>query len=240
MKLNIAYPASGSQKLFQVDNDHDLRDFCEKRIGQEVDASSLGPQWKGYIFRITGGNDKQGFPMKQGVLTTSRVRLLLAQGQKCYRAARDGQRRRKSVRGCIVDPNLSVLSLIIVKRGNEEISGLTDVVVPRRLGPKRVTKIRKLFNLSKEDDVKRFVVKRLLPSKEGKTLKFKAPKIQRLITPLSLQRQRRRLVLKKIRALKKKAAKTEYLKLLQLKAQRKIKLEKEKRKRGRSASVQST
>lgn len=69
--------------------------------------------------RITGGNDKQGFPMKQGVLTNGRVRLLLSKGQSCYRSRRDGERKRKSVRGCIVDANLSALALIIVKKGKK-------------------------------------------------------------------------------------------------------------------------
>lgn len=87
-------------------------------MGQEVEADSIGDEWKGYVFRITGGNDKQGFPMKQGVLTNGRVRLLLSTGHSCYRPRRTGERKRKSVRGCIVDSNLSVLSLIIVKRGN--------------------------------------------------------------------------------------------------------------------------
>ena len=67
--------------------------------------------------RITGGNDKQGFPMKQGVLTTSRVKLLLGKGHSCFRPRRKGERKRKSVRGCIVDANLSVLALSIVKKG---------------------------------------------------------------------------------------------------------------------------
>ena len=75
-------------------------------MGQEVDASTLGDEWKGYVFRITGGNDKQGFPMKQGVLTQGRVRLLLSKGHSCYRQRRTGERKRKSVRGCIVDGNL--------------------------------------------------------------------------------------------------------------------------------------
>lgn len=73
--------------------------------------------FQGYVVRIAGGNDKQGFPMKQGVLTTGRVRLLLSKGHSCYRPRRSGERRRKSVRGCIVDSNLSVLSLVIVKKG---------------------------------------------------------------------------------------------------------------------------
>lgn len=73
---------------------------------------------QGYVVRISGGNDKQGFPMKQGVLTTGRVRLLLSKGHSCYRPRRTGERKRKSVRGCIVDANLSVLNLVIVKKGN--------------------------------------------------------------------------------------------------------------------------
>lgn len=29
-------------------------------MSQEVPADSVGDEWKGYVFRITGGNDKQG------------------------------------------------------------------------------------------------------------------------------------------------------------------------------------
>ena len=106
-------------------------------MAQEVSAECLGEEWKGYVVRITGGNDKQGFPMKQGVMTNGRVKLLLRKGQSCYRPRRKGERKRKSVRGCFVDANLSVLNLCIIKKGEQEIPGLTDRIVPRRLGPKR-------------------------------------------------------------------------------------------------------
>lgn len=65
MKINIAYPATGSQKLIEIEDEKKLRIFYEKRMAQEVEADALGEEWKGYILRITGGNDKQGFPMKQ-------------------------------------------------------------------------------------------------------------------------------------------------------------------------------
>jgi len=93
--------------------------FYEKRIGTEVEVDILGDEWKGYVLKISGGNDKQGFPMKQGVLSNVRVRLLLSKGHSCYRPRRDGERKRKSVRGCIVDSNLSVLSLVVVKKGEK-------------------------------------------------------------------------------------------------------------------------
>ena len=191
-----------------------VRPFYEKRMGMEVDAATLGDEWKGYVLRITGGNDKQGFPMKQGVLTNGRVRLLLSKGHSCYRQRRTGERKRKSVRGCIVDGNLSVLSMTIVKKGESEIPGLTDNTIPRRLGPKRASKIKKLFNLSKEDDVRQYVIKRPLPVKEGKKQKHKAPKIQRLITPIVLQRKRHRIALKRRRAEKNRQAAAEYAKVL--------------------------
>ncbi len=53
------------------------RHFYDKRMGQEVDGEVLGDEYKGYLFKITGGNDKQGFTMKQGVLVNGRVRILM-------------------------------------------------------------------------------------------------------------------------------------------------------------------
>merc|ERR1712029_1148386 len=104
--------------------------------------------------------------------------------------------------------------MVIVKKGEQDIEGLTDTTVPRRLGPKRASKIRRLFNLTKEDDVRQYVVRRPLPEKEGKKSKSKAPKIQRLVTPVVLQRKRARNALKKKRMEKKRDDKAEYAKLL--------------------------
>merc|ERR1712042_336916 len=207
MKLNVSFPANGTQKLIEMEDEIKLRFFYGKRMAQEVSAECLGEQFKGYIVRISGGNDKQGFPMMQGVMTNGRVRLLLNKDHKTYRARRTGERKRKSCRGCIVDSNLSVLNLVIVKKGDEEIPGLTDRVVPRRLGPKRVGKIRKLFNLQKEDDVRQYIIRRPLPQKEGETKqKMKAPAIQRLVTPVRLQRKRAILAKKRMRAEKARKA----------------------------------
>merc|ERR1712094_142195 len=119
-----------------------------------------------------------GFPMTQGVLCNHRVKLLLRAGASCYRQRRSGERKRKSVRGCVVGPDLAVLNLVVVKQGDAEIEGLTDTQVPVRLGPKRANKIRKLFALSKEDDVRKYVIRRKFTKKNGKEV-TKAPKIQR-------------------------------------------------------------
>lgn len=188
MKLNIAYPVNGTQKSIDIDDDLKLRIFYEKRLGQEVEGDGLGDEFKGYVFKIAGGNDKQGFPMKQGIVAPGRVRLLFAKNFKCYRPRRTGERRRKSVRGCIVNADLAALNLIVVKQGEADIKGLTDVQSPKRLGPKRANNIRKFFGLTKDDDVRQFVIRREVTKGDKKYTK--APKIQRLITPQRLQRKR--------------------------------------------------
>ncbi|MQM13425.1 hypothetical protein Taro_046353 [Colocasia esculenta] len=102
-----------------------------------------------------------------GVLTTpGRVRVLLHRGTPCFRGYgwRNGERRHKSIRGCIASPDLSILNLIIVNKGDNDLSG--------------ASKIRKLYNLSKEDDVRKYV--NTFTTKTGKKCS-KAPNIQRRI-----------------------------------------------------------
>lgn len=238
-QLNIAYPAQGTQKCIDIEDEHRVRGFYEKRMGQEVEADFLGDEFKGYVLKITGGNDKQGFPMKQGVMHPTRVRLLLSKESSCYRSRRAGERKRKSVRGCIVSSDLSVLSVVVVKQGDADIEGLTTETVPRRLGPKRANNIRKLFALSKEDDVRQYVIRREVTTKSGKTY-TKAPKIQRLITPRRLA-HKAQLREKKIKAIQNsKDAAAEYAQLLAKRvAEKKSEKAEEKKRRASSLRTQS-
>jgi len=187
MKFNIAYPPNGTNKVFEITDQAKLNSLYNLRISSEIEGEALQPAFAGYVFKITGGNDKQGFTMKQGVLTNTRVRLLLGKGQSCYRPRRKGERKRKSVRGCEVGPDIAVLGLVVLKKGDQEIPGLTDVDIPNRLGPKRASKIRRLFGLGSEDSPSDFVVTREV--KKGDKVRYKRPKVQRLVTQQRLRRK---------------------------------------------------
>ncbi|KAI3388536.1 hypothetical protein SNEBB_008881 [Seison nebaliae] len=235
MKLNIANPTTGYQESVLIEDDRVLHMFRDKRICQEVDLTPIGERFKGCVVRITGGNDKQGFPMMRGVLTNLRVRLLIPNGKKCTRhnlKARPGDRRRTSVRGCIVDPSqIASLSCIIIK----EETPMSDKTYPRRLGPKRAGKIRQLFNVARGHDLRKFVMRKPVyykdPEKQKKfeekypgVVKTVAPKIQRLVTKQRLLRKKK--VLQKMIAQhnkKKEQQQTYHAMLAKLNAQKRLK-----------------
>lgn len=206
MKIIVAFRDNGLSKGYKVDDEHKWGNLVELKIGSEFDAEKvLGEAYKGYVLRIAGGTDANGFPMKNGVLRKGRARLLIPHGTCGFKFGRTGERKRRSVRGCIVDRDIGCIHTTVVSKGEAEIAGLTDVKTPRRLGPKRANKIRKLFGLPKHSDkidskdkakvnidrfdVCRYVVKR--PTKTvGDKQYYKAPKIQRLVTSQRIRRKR--------------------------------------------------
>ena len=204
MKLNIAYPRNGTVKQFEITDDVlrrvQLQDY---RLGNDVDGAIFGEEFKGYIFRLRGGSDKDGFPMVPGVLASSRVSLLVKRGAIGF----------NTYRGCVLANDIALVNVTISKIGTQPIEGVTDTTAPRRLGPKRASKIRKLFNLSRSDDVRKYVVRRRV-TKAGKKDRMKAPKIQRLITPKIKARryQKAQSALEHVR--RSAAERREYLRLI--------------------------
>jgi len=45
-------------------------------MGQEINGEVIGEDYKGYIFKLTGGNDQQGFDSQQGIMKSGRTRIL--------------------------------------------------------------------------------------------------------------------------------------------------------------------
>jgi small subunit ribosomal protein S6e len=104
-----------------------MNELIDKRIGNEVEGSIISELFDGYVFKIQGGFDKDGFAMKNGILTQGRKRILLKKGDKSFRFRkgyhRQGVRKRKLVRGCIVSPDIKILNLKITKLGPNPIPG---------------------------------------------------------------------------------------------------------------------
>ncbi|CAL6041161.1 Ribosomal_protein S6e [Hexamita inflata] len=217
-KVNVHFPATGGSKSYIID---DFRQ-CQvhgQRIATEVDGQFIAPELAGCTFKISGGNDSQGFPMMQGVLKNYRVRLLLKKGSKCFRQRREGQPKRKSVRGCIVGSDLHALNVVLINPNGKEIVGLTDVSVPKRHVPKRARKIRRLFGIPDLIDPKKIDIiqkayyaafARQFTRNNGKTV-TRCPKIRRLVTDAKFNRTHRRADARKVIKAESKVTVEKYL-----------------------------
>ncbi len=120
MKLVISIPKTG--RAFQKEiGDEEARMFYGLKIGDTVDLSPLG--LKGYKAKITGGTDKDGFPMRPDVHGTGRKKVLLSGGPG-VRGLKKGERVRKTVRGNTVAEDIEQLNLVIVEEGETPIEEL--------------------------------------------------------------------------------------------------------------------
>ena len=91
------------------------------KIGEEIDASLVG--LSGYKLKITGGSDKNGFPMKKDVDGPRRIRSLLSGGLG-FKPKSDGQRRRKTVRGNTISDDIVQINAIVTEKGSKSIDEL--------------------------------------------------------------------------------------------------------------------
>jgi len=108
----------------------DAQIYMGKKIGDIVDGSAIG--MKGYELKITGGSDKDGFPMRRDIESIGRKKPLLVSGVGVKLKGK-GINQRKTVHGNSVDENINQLNLIIVKAGKDSIEkalGLTQDEAP--------------------------------------------------------------------------------------------------------------
>ncbi len=110
--LNISDPETGATKKVEIDEDR-MRVLIGRRIGEIIDGAVAG--MPGYKLQLTGGCDKDGFPMRPDIHGGVKVRILLSDGPG-YRPRRKGERRKKTVRGNTITPETTFLNLKIVEK----------------------------------------------------------------------------------------------------------------------------
>jgi small subunit ribosomal protein S6e len=109
MKLNIADPKNAKTFSIEADEKNSLY-FVGKKLKDEVDLSFIAAGLKGVI---TGGSDKDGFPMHGALDSENRKKLLLSGGVG-FKPTRKGERRRKRVAGRIITTHIQQLNIKLI------------------------------------------------------------------------------------------------------------------------------
>lgn len=119
-KVEVADPQSGKTWPVDVEGQH-ANVLVRKRIGEEVDGMMLG--LPGYKVQITGGTDKDGFPMRPEIPQASRKRILVSKSTG-FRPTDKGVRRKKTFRGNEVSPDITQVNCKITDRGPKAVEQL--------------------------------------------------------------------------------------------------------------------
>lgn len=101
----------------------DAGQIIGKKIGEEFDGGIVG--LNGYALKITGGSDKQGFPMRKSLEGPARRKVLIGDGSGIHETE-DGVRRRKSVRGNTVSDEIQQLNTTVAEEGSKSVEELLN------------------------------------------------------------------------------------------------------------------
>jgi len=125
---------SKTRKAYKIEVDQDkATGLIGKSIGDKFNGDILG--LSGYEIQITGGTDKDGFPMHPQVHGPGRKKVVLAHPPG-FHPKMKGQRKRKMVRGNTISADIVQINCKIVKAGTKPI----EQIIKKEEKPKEEAK----------------------------------------------------------------------------------------------------
>jgi small subunit ribosomal protein S6e len=119
-RVVISDPKSG--KAYQVEaKDAAANKFLGRKIGDVIDGDAVG--MPGYSIEITGGSDREGFPLRRD-LPGSKRRKILITGGTGYHPSEEGRRKRKTVHGRDISADVGQINAKITERGTKPVEEL--------------------------------------------------------------------------------------------------------------------
>ncbi|MFW9966466.1 MAG: 30S ribosomal protein S6e [Candidatus Thorarchaeota archaeon] len=119
-KLVISDPEEGKAIQYELD-DAKTNALVGRNVGDIVEGDVLG--LPGYKFKITGGSDASGFPIRPDVHGSGKKRILI-RGPPGFKPKRKGIAKRKTVRGRELSSDISQVNLRIEEKGSTPLEEL--------------------------------------------------------------------------------------------------------------------
>jgi len=108
-KLVISDQKTGTSKSVTVEGAQ-AQNLIGQKIGDIIDGSIIGIKDASLV--VTGGSDRDGFPMRPDVHGGTKIPVLLSGGAG-FNSKRKGERRRKSVRGNVITEFITQINMKI-------------------------------------------------------------------------------------------------------------------------------
>ena len=111
-KVIISDPETGKSESVEVEEAQAIP-LIGRKLGEVIDGAAV--RLSGYKLKITGGSDKDGFPMRPNIHGGVRVGAILSEGVGFHPSKR-GERKRKTLRGNVITDAIVQINMKIIEK----------------------------------------------------------------------------------------------------------------------------
>jgi small subunit ribosomal protein S6e len=111
-KIIISDPETGKSQFVEVEEAQAVP-LIGRKLGEVIDGTAV--KMSGYKLLITGGSDKDGFPMRPNIHGGVRVGAILSEGVG-FHPSKKGERKRKTLRGNVITDAIVQINMKIVEQ----------------------------------------------------------------------------------------------------------------------------
>ncbi len=134
-KIILSDPETGKSQMVETEGSRAVP-LLGRRLGEEIDGTTVG--MGGHKLRITGGSDKDGFPMRPDIHGGVKTRAILTNGVG-FHSTRKGERRRKTLRGSVITEEIVQINMKILQkpRTSKKLKPEKTEVKPKEESPEQ-------------------------------------------------------------------------------------------------------
>ena len=111
-KIILSDPETGKSQIVELEGPRAVP-LVGRKLGETIDGAAVG--LGGHKLKITGGSDKDGFPMRPDIHGGVKTRIILTKGVG-YHSTHKGKRRRKTLRGKVITDEIVQINMKIAEK----------------------------------------------------------------------------------------------------------------------------
>ncbi|HER54620.1 MAG TPA: 30S ribosomal protein S6e [Candidatus Bathyarchaeota archaeon] len=111
-KIIVSDPETGKSQMIEVEEAQAVP-LIGRKLGETIDGAAI--KLSGHKLKITGGSDKDGFPMRPNIHGGVRVGAILSEGVGFHSTSK-GERKRKTLRGNVITDAIVQVNMKIVEK----------------------------------------------------------------------------------------------------------------------------
>jgi small subunit ribosomal protein S6e len=129
-KIIVSDPETGKSQSVEVEENQAVA-LIGRKLGEVIDGAAV--KLSGYKLKITGGSDKDGFPMRPNIHGGVRVGAILSEGVG-FHSKNKGERKRKTVRGNVITDSIVQVNMKVVEKpkGKKVAKPETETTPPEK------------------------------------------------------------------------------------------------------------